>query len=100
MTAEYHFVTNWKIPGTAREVAVVLGDALALPRWWPSVYLDVIELTPGDPVTKVGRFIELYTKGWLPYTLRWRFKVTESRGDAGVTAGVNPACRVAQGITV
>ena len=22
--------------------------------------------------------IDLYTKGWLPYTLRWQFKVTES----------------------
>lgn len=85
MAAEYHFVTNWKIPGTAREVAKVLGDPLALPQWWPSVYLDVKELAPGDPVTKVGRVIELYTKGWLPYTLRWRFTVTESRGDAGFT---------------
>jgi hypothetical protein len=66
MAAEYHFVTNWKIPGTAREVAVVLGDALALPRWWPSVNLDVKELEPGDPVTKVVCVIELYTKGWLP----------------------------------
>ena len=83
MAAEYHFVTTWKIQGTAREVAEVLGDPLGLPRWWPSVYLDVQELEPGDPVTHVGRYIELYTKGWLPYTLRWRFRVTESRGDAG-----------------
>jgi len=85
MAAEYHFVTNWRIPGTAREVAEVLGDALALPRWWPSVYLDVKELAPGDPETRVGREIELFTKGWLPYTLRWRFKVTETRGASGFT---------------
>jgi hypothetical protein len=85
MAAEYHFVTNWKIQGTAREVAEVLGDPLALPRWWPSVYLDVKELAPGDPETRVGRLIELFTKGWLPYTLRWRFKVTESRGASGFT---------------
>ena len=83
MAAEYHFITNWKIQGTAHEVAEVLRDPIALPRWWPSVYLDVNELAPGDPQTHVGRYIELYTKGWLPYTLRWRFKVTESRGDAG-----------------
>jgi hypothetical protein len=56
----------------------VLADALALPRWWPSVYLEVKELAPGDPVTGRGRVIELFTKGWLPYTLRWRFTVTES----------------------
>jgi hypothetical protein len=56
---------------------------MALPRWWPSVYLDVRELAPGDPQTHVGRVIELYTKGWLPYTLRWRFTVSESRGVQG-----------------
>ena len=83
MAAEYHFITNWEIGGTAHEVAEVLGDPIALTRWWPSVYLQVRELEPGDPQTRVGRYIELYTKGWLPYTLRWRFRVTESRGDAG-----------------
>ena len=83
MAAEYHFITNWKIQGTAHEVAEVLGDPVALKRWWPSVYLEVRELEPGDPQTHIGRYIELYTKGWLPYTLRWRFRVTESRGDAG-----------------
>jgi hypothetical protein len=81
--AEYHFITNWKIHGTAHEVAEVLGDPIGLTRWWPSVYLEVRELEPGDPETHVGRVIDLHTKGWLPYTLRWRFKVTESRGDAG-----------------
>ena len=83
MGAEYHFVTNWKIPGTAQEVAEVLGDPLGLVRWWPSVYLRVTELKPGNPETGVGRVIDLYTKGWLPYTLRWQFEVTESRGAAG-----------------
>ncbi len=85
MAAEYHFITHWKIKGTAREVADVLGDPLSLVRWWPSVYLEVRELDAGDPVTHVGRVIDLYTKGWLPYTLRWRFKVTESRGVDGFT---------------
>jgi hypothetical protein len=83
VAAEYHFVTTWKVAGTAHEVADVLGDPLALVRWWPSVYLKVSELAPGDPQTGVGRVIELHTKGWLPYTLVWRFKVTESRGDKG-----------------
>lgn len=81
--AEYHFITHWKIRGTAREIAEVLGDARGLARWWPSVYLEVRELDPGDPNTHVGRVVDLYTKGWLPYTLRWRFKVTESRGAQG-----------------
>jgi hypothetical protein len=30
MAAEYHFVTSWKIQGTSREVAEVLGDLLGL----------------------------------------------------------------------
>ena len=85
MTSEYHFVTVWKIRGTAHDVAEVLGDPIGLSRWWPSVYLDVRELEPGDPQTHIGRVVELLTKGWLPYTLRWRFKVTESRGDDGFT---------------
>jgi hypothetical protein len=83
MGAEYHFVTDWHIHGIASEVAEVLGDPLGLARWWPSVYLKVRELEPGDPTTHVGRVVDLHTKGRLPYTLRWRFKVTESRGVQG-----------------
>ena len=41
-------------------------------RWWPSVYLEV---------TKRGEVIELLTKGWLPYKLRWSFRVVETRSD-------------------
>jgi hypothetical protein len=48
-----------------------------LARWWPSVYLDVQELEPGDK-QGLGKVIDLYTKGWLPYTLRWQFRVTEN----------------------
>jgi hypothetical protein len=33
----------------------------------------------------VGRLVDLYTKGFLPYTLRWRFRVTESDAPAGFT---------------
>lgn len=74
---DYHFVTHWRVRGTLEEVNAILGDATDLPRWWPSVYLEVRELEPGGP-DGVGRVIELYTKGWLPYTLRWRFRVAES----------------------
>lgn len=77
-TNDYHFVTRWRVAGKVEEVADVLGDAASLSRWWPSVYLDVRVLEPGD-AEGVGKVVELYTKGWLPYTLRWRFRVTESR---------------------
>lgn len=83
MSVEYGFLTHWRVRGTTEEVSEILGDALQLKRWWPSVYLDVKELAPGDPRTGVGRVIELFTKGWLPYTLRWKFTVTESNPPNG-----------------
>jgi hypothetical protein len=74
---EYHFITTWRIAATPDEITDVLGDAPGLARWWPSVYLDVRQLAPGDD-RGVGKVVELWTKGFLPYTLRWRFTVTES----------------------
>src|SRR5258708_5453308 len=76
-TRDYVFVTHWRVEATIEEVADILDDALSLPRWWPSGYLEVRELAAGDP-DGLGRGIDPYTKGWLPYTLRWRFRVTES----------------------
>lgn len=73
---DYHFVTTWEIPAPIGEIVDVLGDAADLPRWWPAVYLDVAVLEAGDE-RGIGRVVSLFTKGWLPYTLRWRFRVTE-----------------------
>jgi hypothetical protein len=36
-TNEYRFVDCWRVEGDVKEVADIL-DALALPRWWSSVY--------------------------------------------------------------
>ena len=78
-TNDYHFITHWHIPETTvQEISDILGNAPDLVRWWPSVYLDVKELEPGNPETGIGKVIDLYTKGWLPYTLRWQFRVTDS----------------------
>lgn len=79
---DYHFITRWRVEATCEEVADVLKEAKDLPRWWPSVYLDVEEIEPGDE-NGVGRVVSLYTKGWLPYTLRWQFRVTESHYPYG-----------------
>ena len=81
---DYHFITVWRVEGSVREVADVLKDAPALARWWPSVYLAVEQLESGDE-EGVGKAVSLYTKGWLPYTLRWRFRVIESRYPYGFT---------------
>lgn len=79
---DYHFTTRWRVQGTLEEVAAILADAPDLVRWWPSVYLAAREVEPGD-ADGTGRVVSLYTKGWLPYTLRWRFRVTESRPPHG-----------------
>jgi hypothetical protein len=72
---EYAFITHWRVRGTIEEVSEILNDAEALPRWWPSVYLEVRKLPDG--------VVDLYTKGWLPYTLRWQFRVTEDHKPQG-----------------
>ena len=74
MNNDYHFISRWRVEGTCGEVADILGDPLALPRWWPSVYLRVDELRPPD-ARGLGRRVRLGTKGWLPYTLEWEFEV-------------------------
>lgn len=79
---EYHFITLWRVEGTINEVADILKAADELPRWWPSVYLDVKVLEPGDK-DGTGKVVSLHTRGWLPYTLRWQFRVTESRYPHG-----------------
>ena len=84
MAADYHFVTRWRVPGTREEVAAVLRNPVDLARWWPSVYLDVEEVEAGGS-DGVGRVVSLYSKGWLPYTIRWRFTTTSNSGAAGLS---------------
>jgi hypothetical protein len=72
---EYVFVTHWRVEGSIEEVSEILDNAEDLPRWWPAVYLEVHKLADG--------VVDLHTKGWLPYTLRWQFRVTEDRKPHG-----------------
>jgi hypothetical protein len=82
---DYHFVTHWTLPDTTcQEVSDILARAEDLVRWWPSVYLDVKVTEPGD-AHDIGKRVELFTKGWLPYTLRWAFRVVENREPHGFT---------------
>lgn len=75
---EYHLVTRWRLPATPDELAEILfRDPEDLMRWWPSVYLRVRLLGAGDE-HGVGARVALFTKGFLPYTLRWQFRVTEA----------------------
>ncbi len=79
---DYHFGTVWRVRGSCQEVADILHHPTDLPRWWSRVYLEVQQVSPGDE-RGVGRVVRLITKGWLPYTIRWQFKVTESRYPHG-----------------
>jgi hypothetical protein len=83
MAPEYAFFTRWRLRAAAQQVYDVLADPFGLARWWPSVYLEVKELKPADPATGRGRVIGLHTKGFLPYTLRWNFEVTEATPPTG-----------------
>jgi hypothetical protein len=78
----YSFRAEWRVLGTLQEVSDILEEPAALPRWWPSVYLEVEEIERGDE-RGVGRRARLHTRGWLPYTLRWELTVTESRAPRG-----------------
>ena len=80
----YHFVDRWRVEGDVKEVADILEDALALPRWWGSVYFEVKEIEPGEK-HGVGKLISLRAGGWLPYTLRINFHTIESRYPHGFT---------------
>jgi hypothetical protein len=79
---DYAFTTHWRVKSTCQEISNILGNAPDLVRWWPSVYLKVTEVEAGDE-NGLGKVVDLYTKGWLPYTLRWQFRITENRSPFG-----------------
>jgi hypothetical protein len=67
---DFRIVTYWRVEATAVEVAAVLTDAEALPRWWGQVYLAVAVVAAGD-ADGIGRQVTVLSKGWLPYHIRW-----------------------------
>jgi hypothetical protein len=81
---EYHFISDWLVEGTVEEVSAIVMDTVSLPRWWPSVYLDVTMLEPGLK-DGTGKVVKLLTRGWLPCSLDWTLRVTESRHPHGLT---------------
>jgi hypothetical protein len=79
---DYHFIDKWRVQGDLKDVADIIEDAPSLARWWPSVYFEVRELEPGG-TGGVGKLIELRAGGWLPYTLRIRFRTVASNYPHG-----------------
>jgi hypothetical protein len=75
MAPRYVFHTRWFTrDARLEEVADVLLDTARLAEWWPAVYLEVRVVEPGG-AHGVGSTLDLFTKGWLPYTLRWQLHV-------------------------
>jgi len=77
---DYHFITHWHVRAVVKDVTDIIRDRKALTRWWPSVHLKVEELEPGE-ANGIGTVMRLHTKGWLPYTLVWQFRIAEIYKD-------------------
>lgn len=73
--ATYRFVTQWRVKGRCEEVADILEDVHSIPGWWKSVYRSARVVYPGGD-HGLGRIVEVTTKGFLPYELRWTYFVT------------------------
>jgi hypothetical protein len=81
---EYQFITKWRLPGSCEQVSELLDEAAVLRRVWPSLYSKASVIERGDE-HGIGRTLRVETRGHLPYTLHWSFKVVESRRPYGYT---------------
>jgi hypothetical protein len=73
--AGYRFVTRWRVKGRCEEVADILEDVHSITGWWKSVYRSANVVYAGGE-HGLGRIVEVTTKGFLPYELRWTYFVT------------------------
>lgn len=80
--SSYYFITHWRVNGTCEEVADLFEAVEELPRWWPSVY-KMARVTNRGGEHCLGQRVSLWTRGRLPYTLRWDFVVTEQHYPYG-----------------
>jgi hypothetical protein len=76
-TNDYHFITHWRVQGSAINVYDVLVDARGYLRWWSQVYLGVTLVNPPGE-HGLGGIFDLHTRGKLPYRLRWQARVSET----------------------
>jgi hypothetical protein len=81
---DYEFVSHWRVRGAREEVFGILEDVGSFPRWWPQVYLEATKVEKGDE-RGIGRVWALWTRGRLPYTLRWNSRLVETRRPDGFT---------------
>jgi hypothetical protein len=82
---QYDFLSNWRFDdATLNEVADILEDTASLPRWWPALFKSVRIVEPGTGHS-LGQVAECTCRARLPYTLRFRYAVTEERYPNGST---------------
>jgi hypothetical protein len=67
---EYQFLTEWRVAAPRPLLYEILKEGKDYPQWWPDVYLAAKWIPSGRP-DHIGDRVELLTKGWLPYKLRW-----------------------------
>lgn len=80
MYNEYRFVDRWLVPAPVETAYDVVGDTLGYPRWWGDVFVSV-EGDGGPP--RPGRHVQIVSRGFLPYRLRWEAEVSEADAPGG-----------------
>ena len=75
---EYEFLTEWRIQAPRELLYEILKEGKEYPRWWPEVYLGA-EYHPSNRPDRIGDRVDFFTKGWLPYRLRWTAEAVEHR---------------------
>ena len=81
----YDFSTRWRFADTAiTEVADILEDTAALPRWWPELFKQVTIVQPGADHA-IGQVADCVCRARLPYTLRFTYVVVEVHYPYGST---------------
>jgi hypothetical protein len=77
MAKSYHLESRWCVKASVWEVYDIIRQPLEYPRWWPSVYLEAIQMSAGT-VGDIGRCVHFVTTGLLPYKLNWDATVRET----------------------
>jgi hypothetical protein len=85
LAQQYDFLSNWRFDdATLNEVADILEDTASLPRWWPALFKSVQIVEPGA-THSLGQVAVCACRARLPYTLRFRYTVSEERYPHGST---------------
>jgi len=85
LAQEYDFLSTWRFEDCSlTEVADILEDTASLPLWWPELFKSVTIVQSGS-MHGLGQIAECTCKARLPYTLRFRYTVTDEHYPNGST---------------